>query len=242
MGYSEFVKMEFHISRQARDYFRFDQSIFNMSGNVIFANFHAARLFANKMNERRDLVAFPEKAVRAGQINAMGLIDEILHLVIESYREQRKADVMEEALTWVYGTVGEDQVKETLRQFGAEFPPIAVYRNEMSLEEYLAGESIRMDGKVIPNQELLLEEMLLLWLANENPAFSQYSELFDDETLGRNSKYAQIITSMHDFFTPSLFLDLTTRILLTCFAALRLIPPICLPVNWIICAVVGDLF
>ncbi|MGB6423502.1 MAG: alpha-amylase family glycosyl hydrolase [Anaerolineales bacterium] len=205
MGYSEFVKMEFHISRQARDYFQFDQSIFNMSGNVIFANFHAARLFANKMNERRDLVAFPEKAVRAGQINAMGLIDEILHLVIESYREQRKADVMEEALTWVYGTVGEDQVKVTLRQFGAEFPPIAVYRNEMSLEEYLAGESIRVDGKVIPNQELLLEEMLLLWLANGNPAFSPYSELFDDETLERNSKYKQIITSLHDFFDTQPF-------------------------------------
>ena len=45
MGYSEFVKMEFHISRQARDYFQFNQSIINMSGNVIFANFDGAQLF-----------------------------------------------------------------------------------------------------------------------------------------------------------------------------------------------------
>ena len=71
--------MEFHISRRARDQYEFDQSLFSLSGNVIFANFYAARSFAQKMNNKRDLLRFPENAVRAGQINAMGLIDEILH-------------------------------------------------------------------------------------------------------------------------------------------------------------------
>ena len=71
--------MEFHISLKARDLYQFDDSLFSLSGNVVFLNFHAARVFAHKMNERRDLVSFPERAVKAGQINAMGLIDEILH-------------------------------------------------------------------------------------------------------------------------------------------------------------------
>src|SRR5512133_2559108 len=73
--------MEFHVSRQARDRYQFDLALFSLSGNVIFANFHAARVFAQKMNSKRDLVNFPEQGVRAGQINAMGLIDEILHYV-----------------------------------------------------------------------------------------------------------------------------------------------------------------
>jgi hypothetical protein len=69
--------MEFHISRQSRNRYQFDLSLFSYSGNVIFANFHAARLFAQRINEKRDVIQFPERAVRAGQVNAMGLIDEI---------------------------------------------------------------------------------------------------------------------------------------------------------------------
>ncbi len=69
--------MEFHVSRQARDRYHFDLSLFGYHGNVIFANFHAARLFAQKINQQRDLVSYPEQAVKAGQVNALGLMDEI---------------------------------------------------------------------------------------------------------------------------------------------------------------------
>ncbi len=113
------VYMEFHISRLARDLYRFDESIFSFNGNVIFANFHAARLFAQKMNSRRDLVSFPERAVRAGQINAMGLIDEILHLVVEAYRRERNPDAMRKAIAWLYDRIGEDGVDAALARLRA---------------------------------------------------------------------------------------------------------------------------
>ena len=67
--------MEFHISREARDIYQFDQSLFSSNGNVIFANFHAARVFAQKMNQKRDLLNFPEQNIKSGQINALGLIE-----------------------------------------------------------------------------------------------------------------------------------------------------------------------
>ncbi|MER3457579.1 MAG: hypothetical protein C4309_02035, partial [Chloroflexota bacterium] len=67
------VVMEFHVSRQARDRYQFDEALFALSGNVIFANFHAARAFAQKINQKRDLINFPEQAVKAGELNAMGL-------------------------------------------------------------------------------------------------------------------------------------------------------------------------
>ena len=38
----------------------------------------------------RDLVRFPEQAVKAGQINALGLIDEILHLVRNEADHERR--------------------------------------------------------------------------------------------------------------------------------------------------------
>jgi len=65
MPFTTPFRMEFHISRESRDRYQFDQSIFSFNGNVVFANFHAARLFAQKMNARRDLVNFPESAVQA---------------------------------------------------------------------------------------------------------------------------------------------------------------------------------
>jgi hypothetical protein len=40
--------MEFHVSRQGRDRYNFDLSLFSLTGNVIFANFHAVRTFAQK--------------------------------------------------------------------------------------------------------------------------------------------------------------------------------------------------
>ena len=129
------VQMEFHVSRQVRDLYRFDESLFSLSGNVLFANFHAARVFAQKMNERRDLVSFPEQAVKAGHINALGLIDEILHYVVGLYRQQRNPDVMQEALDWLYEQVGREAVDETLRRFTDEFPPVTVYRREVPLSQ-----------------------------------------------------------------------------------------------------------
>ncbi len=98
--------MEFHISRKARDLYQFDDSLFTLSGNVIFPNFHAARVFVQKMNEKRDLVSFPEQTVRAGQINAMGLIDEILHYVASLYRDEKNLKVMQQALDWLYEKFG----------------------------------------------------------------------------------------------------------------------------------------
>jgi glycosidase len=189
------VETEFHISRRARDRYAFDESLFSLVGNVIIANFHAARVFAQKMNAKRDLVRFPERAVRAGQINAMGLIDEILHYLIGLYREQERPEVMAEALSWLDGRLGREAVDEALATFADEFPPVAVYRHEIDPQEYIAGETAG-----VPNRQILLEEMLMLWLSNENPALAPYLELFDDSALSKQTVYRQIMAQLHEFF------------------------------------------
>jgi glycosidase len=189
------VVMEFHISRKARDNYQFDDSLFSLSGNVILPNFHAARLFAQKMNGKRDLVVFPDKAVRAGQINAMGLIDEILHYVVGLYRVEKNAQAVEQALTWLDEKLGKQKVKEALCKFADAFPTVAVYRREVELNTYLEGEAAGT-----PHRLIVLEEMLMLWLANTNPAFAPFIELFDDTTLENDTSYLQIIDGLHSFF------------------------------------------
>lgn len=190
---------EFHVSRAARDLYQFDQSLYSLSGNVIFSSFHAARVFAQKINARRDLIHYPERAVRAGELNAMGLIDEILHFVVGMYRQQAKPAVMSEALDWLYRELDREQVDNTLRRFAETFPPLAVYRRETGLDDYLSGESRLPTGEVVPNRQLVLEELLMLWLANANPAFAAYLDLFDDDAL-QSTAYQKMIESLKDFF------------------------------------------
>ena len=187
--------MEFHVSRKSRDRYRFDQSLFSFNGNVIFANFHAARQFAQKMNQQRDLVNFPEQAVKAGQINAMGLIDEILHLVVAIYREQKNPHVWQQAYQWLEEHLSSKPVNAALLAFIQEFPPVAVYNREQSAVSYLAGETEKVSNNINA-----LEELLMLWIFNKNPALSPYRELFDDDSLIRETVYPQALDDLYQFF------------------------------------------
>jgi len=191
--------MEFHISRAARNHYQFDLLLYATSGNVIFANMRAVRLFAQKMNAHRDLARYPEQTIRSGQLNAMALIDEILHFVIHKYRQQTDPRIMEAALTWLEEQVGKPRLDKALEMFNHEFPSLVVYLGQSSSQEYLDGQTLLL-GEWVSNRSIVLEEMLTIWLANENPAFASFHELFDDAGLARNSAYIQIIDSLRDFF------------------------------------------
>lgn len=189
------LRRDFHISRLARDYYRFDQSFYSLRGTAILADFHAARLFAQKMNQKRDLVRFPEQAVKASEINAMALLHEILHLMIELFRQQKQPNLSQYALAYLEDRLGREALDNTLLRFADLFPPLAVYRRQVDLETYFHGET---DGT--PNRGILLEETLLLWLANQNPALAPYLELFDDDELEANSAYRKLMAQLHEFF------------------------------------------
>lgn len=182
---------EFHVSRRARLRYNFDETLFSTTGNVVFADFGAARRFAHAMNQQRDVARFPELAVKAGQINAMGLIDEIFHLTTQRYQAEVKPGVFREALEWLETKVGKKAVDRTLRQFTDEFPPVAVFKGEVSAQEYLSLAAHRETG---------IQELVMLWLANANPALEPFIELFDDTNLEANTEYFSIIAQLHDFF------------------------------------------
>ena len=187
--------MEFHISRQARDYYEFDQGLYSLTGNVILPNFLAVRVFAKKINDKRDLLANPEQAILPGQLNAMGLIDEILHYVAELYREEKGVTLFSQALKSAEDRLGKKEVDSMLLYFVDNFPGLEVYKGSLSSASYLAGQS---EG--VSHRELVMEEIILLWLANANSAFAPWKELFDDEPMGKATVYGKFIPVLKDFF------------------------------------------
>ncbi len=188
-------EMAFHVSRAAREKYQFDETLFTTSGNVIFANFYAARVFAQKINQKRDIINHPEQACSAAELNALGLIDEILHNIIRQYREQINGNVFNEAIEQLQKQFAEDKTDGLLLRFIDEFPPTPVYNAKMTPREYLAGTT---DG--VSNRELVLEELLVLWLANQNPAFDKFRELFDDTLLQKETVYKPAVQELISFF------------------------------------------
>ena len=102
---------------------------------------------------------------------------------------------MKLALEWVESALGESEVDRTLREFVSEFPPLSVYLKEITADEYLTGTT---DG--ISNRVNALEEMLMLWVSNKNPALDPYAELFDDDQLKHTTAYRKVIRELGDFF------------------------------------------
>lgn len=186
---------EFHVSRLAREKYDFDKSLFRFDGNVIFTDFLAARKFTQKINQKRDLVNYPEQAVRSGDINAIGLIDEILHLVISLYRKRIDPDVFQNAYETLEETFGERKIIEMLKGFTDEFPPITVYQDDLTIDNYLQSET-----NTVPNRLIALEELLMLWITNKNTAVAPFDELFDDTQLSQRTVYHQVIEDLRKYF------------------------------------------
>ncbi len=189
-------RCEFHVSRRVRDRYGFDEALFGSTGNVVFADFRAAREFADRMNRRRDLEAHPEQAVKASEINAMGLIDEMLHVIFARYRERVRPTLMSETLAELESDLGAKELSRVLATFVDEFPPVAVYRGEISVEDYLDSAT----GGT-PNREIALEELTLLRFANTNPAFAPYRELFDDSRLRDETAYSRCVEKIEAVFS-----------------------------------------
>lgn len=186
--------MEFHVSRLSREKYDFDELLFSLNGNVVFANFQAARMFAQKINAQKS----PGSSgfISAGQINALGLIDEIFHLIAAEYYQEYGKDLRDSLYTEISNKLGEEKLLATLTAFSNEFPPVHVYQGRISLQDYLKGST---DG--VANVKVALEEMLMLWLTNENPAAAVYSELFNDENLRTKTAYEQVIDGIKVFFS-----------------------------------------
>jgi hypothetical protein len=173
----------------------FANALFSLTGNVVFADLASVREFAHKMNQVRDAEHHPERVVNPGALNAMGLIDEALHALVAQYRAERDPKVMLDALAFFEARLGPEALDRTLLQFADQFPTVSVYQGQQKPKDWLAASTNN-----IPNRAVALEELMMLWLANANPAFKPYRELFNDQQLAELTSYPKITAALRDYF------------------------------------------
>jgi len=189
------VQMEFHIARKVRERYGFQESLFSFNGNVIFANVAACREFAHRMNTVREADRYPERTIHAGSLYAMGLIDEVSHVLMARYREQFDREVMIAALDWFGARVGADKLDALLLAFVEQFPGQSVMRGQETPAQWLQGQTNGM-----PHSAAALEELMLLWSANRNEAFKPFDELFEDNALAEKTVYRAVTAQMPEYF------------------------------------------
>ncbi|HOX91589.1 MAG TPA: alpha-amylase family glycosyl hydrolase, partial [Spirochaetales bacterium] len=171
-------RFEFHVSALVRKQCGLDSALSSTTGTVVFADFYSARVFAARLNERINPALHPEKVVHAGAINAMALIDELLHGVCDAYRQSLVPGAFDQALAAAQKTLGTRKLDAVLLAFVNAFPPADVYAGTLDAKSWLASSTASYSHRA-----MALEELLMLRLANTNPAFEPYAFLFDDTEL-----------------------------------------------------------
>jgi hypothetical protein len=186
---------EFHIARAARDRYRFDDRLCSLTAHVVVVDLAASRDLAHQMNTVRDADRYPDRVVHPGALNAMGILDEVTHLVLALFCERRDPRGMLDALSWLKTRIGRDALETTLLAFADQFPTTAVYRGVEAASDWLPGETTG-----IPHRAIALEKLITVWLANLNPALRPFRELFDDGPLAGGTAYGTIGAALHDYF------------------------------------------
>lgn len=182
---------EFHLSRKARDAYQFEDTFFAIRGNTVFVDFKAAQTFALKVNAART----EQTAVLPAQLNAMGLFHEILHYIIDRYRRDLNPDAFSKCEAFLQSAFSAEELDQFLAASADLFPSSPVYHGEKSLTDYLADST---EG--VLNRHIVLEEIILVWLENRNPAFKSILELISDADLSAATRYTDILAAVDMFF------------------------------------------
>ncbi len=188
-------RREFHIARNARDSYRLSANTFSLAGHVLFEDIRLAREFAMQINSVRRAAVHPDRAVGAGDVYAMGLIDEIFHYVIGLYLAQYGSDLFDRLEKTLRTSIGAEQYDRLLQTFSERFPTVACYRGEESPSESLER---LVDG--VSGRAVALEELVVLYVGNRNPAYEPLIELFDEQIVAIDTAYTSSMNVLTEFF------------------------------------------
>lgn len=186
-----YLKFEFHIAKDIRKKYEVGDELFSITGNVIFANNNAVRNFVQNINSKRDVSGH----VWIGEVNAVGLLDEIYHFILREYEEHENPGVFNRALEYLNNNLGEEELNKLLFEFVEIFPPLEVYKGKASIFDYLNSYTGSKS-----NREVVIEEIILLYFSNFNRAAVKLKELFDDNYFSHKKVYQNLLTILELFF------------------------------------------
>ncbi len=127
------------------------------------------------------------KLLLPAQFYGMKLLHAAAHLILSRLALRRSPDLLRRAEASAQASLGDTGMKAYLSAFATQFPPSELFLGKKTRERYLEEDV---------NREMLMEESLLVWLQNQNPALDQFSFLINDESLKNEHSYKTVITTI----------------------------------------------
>lgn len=157
----------------------------------MFENISEVHHFVFNFNSlvKEGLFGKEQKNLQAGELNAMGIFDEVLHYVLRLYRENVDSEFFVKGYEFIdkeFKSKNFHNLDFLLKNFCKDFPPKDVYTDKISLDEWFEAND---ETSNVPNKLLAFEELILLCLANKNPANAQFKILFNDINLKTIDSY-----------------------------------------------------
>ncbi len=163
---------ELRVGRSSRKRYDLDHAHLGPEGELLVDEFAAARRLAARLNER---AAGGAPSAHAGEIIALGLLHEIGHALIDNYEQEIRPNVFGEALAGLDAQLGRRKVDDVLNRLAKEF-----------------GQE--------PGRPDLLESLLLLDIAVENPASQPLHPLVDPGPVAAANAYPAITRGIEGLF------------------------------------------
>jgi len=167
-------KLGIPILQKVKDHFQIEDKNINGDGKLVFEGQIELRKFTQKINEGKDIVFNSSKAATPGELNAVLIITGLTQKIITKYTEDINPRIIEKAYRFLIDNIGQFNLDTFEKDYQEEF--------------------------VSSKKAVFLNETLLIWLINQNPAFEKYRELFNDNTLKTESNYPAHFEHLKDFF------------------------------------------
>ncbi len=180
-------------SRASRIKYNFPLDLYRPDGHIVFSELASARAFAAHLSKARN-----GAPVSASELYALSLLDEAYHILLRRYFEKHTG-AMSRAMGMLQSNLG-SKYDLTLTRFTEEFPPMAVFRGEMSAGVYLSTKVPHFGDFGRGVRAATIEEMLLINNANNNPALKEYKDLFDDSGMAQ-SAYKEFTALLLEHFS-----------------------------------------
>ncbi|MEJ2746178.1 MAG: hypothetical protein P8123_10920, partial [bacterium] len=131
--HAAYFPLEFPISKARWEFYGLDKDFLPAKGEAAMPDFHLFHEMVKRIYERRDLAAFSQSPLRAGHLNAAGLINEIYRCIIAGYCATINPTALQKGLLKVKEELSDDRSDSTIGEFVELFPPKDILQGQESL-------------------------------------------------------------------------------------------------------------
>jgi len=176
-------KEHFYLNRTARTLFqKHDPEFLRLPANMQESQKKAeeqSRIFNNHIGSAESILP--------AQLHGMKLLHEVLHHVVSKTAARRNPGLLGEIRRNFEESLPEVDTTKYLHRFLESFPTKGIFCGDERMETFLQD---------AVNREKVLEESLLVWLNNQNPALDRLSVFISDQALRQENAYPKLIQTI----------------------------------------------